>query len=358
MSVEIEIIPESIQLIRMSDEEYFSDKYKDYVSNSGLGMLNPEQDGSLEIYTAGWNSKYSDSFELGSAIHMMILQSGDYYISDITKPTAKLGVFVDNILKLRTKGNITLQAAIDKAKIDSDYYSKSLTDNKLKTAIKKGLPYYLNRLKDNKIEKEKTPIYLSSTLKEKTEICVENVLGNTDIMGKLYPSTLFGEVEVFNEYAVLCEIKVTIHEKEIILKVKSKLDNFTINHETKVITLNDLKSTGKPAKFFMGNYIHEYAEDGTFKKKWLNGSFQKYHYYRQIAMYIWLLNAYCKLNYEGNYKLEANMLLIETIPNYSTRLCPVNGNYVNAGLKEFKELITTLAEWMILTREKTQGLKN
>ena len=37
----IEIVPESIQLIKMTDEEYFSDKYKDYISNSKLGLLNP-----------------------------------------------------------------------------------------------------------------------------------------------------------------------------------------------------------------------------------------------------------------------------------------------------------------------------
>ena len=35
----IRIIPESIELLKMSDEEYFSDKYKDYVSNSSLSLF-------------------------------------------------------------------------------------------------------------------------------------------------------------------------------------------------------------------------------------------------------------------------------------------------------------------------------
>ena len=74
---QIEIIKESIQLIRMTDEEYFSDKYKDYISNSKLGLFNPAQDGSFEKYKKGFGNKYSDSFALGNAVHCMTLQKTD-----------------------------------------------------------------------------------------------------------------------------------------------------------------------------------------------------------------------------------------------------------------------------------------
>lgn len=40
--VTVEIIPESIELIKMSDEEYFRD-YKNYISNSRLGFLNEDE---------------------------------------------------------------------------------------------------------------------------------------------------------------------------------------------------------------------------------------------------------------------------------------------------------------------------
>jgi hypothetical protein len=49
-----------------------------------------------------------------------------------------------------------------------------------------------------------------------------------------------------------------------------KADNWTFNHGTKTIVLNDLKTTSKPFPFFMKEY----------------GSFVHYHYARQIAMYL------------------------------------------------------------------------
>ena len=71
--VKIEIIPESIELIKLTDEEYFSNKYKDYISNSKLSLLNPDEEGSIEKYESGFDSKFSDSFELGGAVHAIVL---------------------------------------------------------------------------------------------------------------------------------------------------------------------------------------------------------------------------------------------------------------------------------------------
>lgn len=49
---EIKIIPDltSVERKKISDKEYFSNEYKDYISNSRLGLINPEQDGSPNKY--------------------------------------------------------------------------------------------------------------------------------------------------------------------------------------------------------------------------------------------------------------------------------------------------------------------
>ena len=65
----------------MSDPEYFAQK--DYISNSKLGLINPDEDGSPEKFQFGISSEYSESFALGSAIHATILQPDYYIISDI-----------------------------------------------------------------------------------------------------------------------------------------------------------------------------------------------------------------------------------------------------------------------------------
>lgn len=328
--IEIEIIPESLQLIKMTDEEYFSEKYKDYVSNSRLGHLDPDNDGSIEKYLAGFVEKFSESFELGSAIHCSVLQPDEYVISKYNKPTGKLGVFVDNVFKLRNEG-YTIHSAIEKAKVDSDYYANSLSEKRLKTAIKSSLEYYLNRVKKDEYYPGKKIIYISAPMNEKFNLILESLNKNKRILKKLNPETIIIPAESFNEYAILCEIKVTLDGEEIIIKVKAKLDNFTINHETKEITLNDLKTTGKYVKYFMEE----------------TGSFYIYKYYRQMGMYLWLLNAYLKHTYNYKYKLATNMLLVETIPNFDTKICKVNGGHINRGLADFKKLITILAEWLI-----------
>ena len=73
---DIKIIPllDTLRLEKISDETYFSEKYNGYVSNSRLGLINPKQEGSPEKFFGGFTSTFSTSFELGSAVHELVLQ--------------------------------------------------------------------------------------------------------------------------------------------------------------------------------------------------------------------------------------------------------------------------------------------
>lgn len=66
-NVKITTLPDTIQLIEMDDEEYFSDKWAEWISNSKLALINPDQDGSPEVYKEGLgkHQKYSDSLIFG-----------------------------------------------------------------------------------------------------------------------------------------------------------------------------------------------------------------------------------------------------------------------------------------------------
>ena len=340
----IEIIPESIQFLKMSDEEYFSAKYKSYVSNSKIGMLNPQEGGSLEKFKEGFKSEYSASFELGSAVHAMILQPELYEITEIRKPSGKLGVFVEKVFELRKQG-YPIYAAIEEASIQADYYSGKLKDKRLKTAIKSGLPFYLNRLKV-KESIDKTTIFLSEAMSNQFESCLNGLLTNQSAMKILRPEGLLEDPVVFNEYAILCELKVTLDSgDEVIIGFKGKLDNVTIDYEQNKVNLNDLKTSGKPVKYFMGNHVLV-GED----KVWYDGSFQKYHYYRQMGVYLFLLQAAINQQSEQTFKYGANMVVVETVPNFQSKVYPVSNKLIKAGLDEFKRLLIILAEW------KLQGL--
>lgn len=347
----IEIIPESIKLVKITDEEYFSKEYGDWISNSKLGLVNPDEGGSLEKYRAGYSGSYSESFELGSAVHAMVLQPDEYNIAPIRKPTGKLGLFAEKSYELIRKTKVmsadVMNDIIKKASLDADYYAGKLADKRLETALAACEPYWKDRKEyEYLIDKEisKKQLYLSAPMHEKFRQCMLGVTSNTKVGNILKPETLLGSAEVYNEYALFAEVIVTLEDGTTKrLKLKSKLDNFTVNHETQELTLNDLKTTGKPVVFFMGGYKEETDPvTGRDERNWYDGSFQKYHYYRQMGMYLWLLACYYK--HKGiNYTPKANMVVVETIPKFRTRICSVNGKYIKQGLDEFKKLLILVA---------------
>lgn len=343
--VQIEIIPESIQLIKITDAIYFSSKYQDYISNSKLSLINPDEGGSYEKYKLGLNSENSPIyFELGSAVHSMLLQKNAYIISSICKPTGKLGNFAEELFKMRSEGH-TIQDSINIASKNADYFYQKLSPTRLQTALKSLLPFYLDRMHlIPNLEKEY--IFLSKPALEKHTNCMNTLIKHKEIINTLYPSGLIQDAEFYNEYAILADVKIILETGEIkFFKLKAKLDNFTVNHETKEITLNDLKTTGKPINFFMGNLVDEIdliTQQPTGKKIWYNGSFQKYHYYRQLGMYLWLLNSY--LTFKGlTYKLKANIIVIETIPSYAAKIYRINNKQIKNGINEFKKLLLLVA---------------
>ena len=61
---QIQIIPllDTLKLQKIDDAEYFSKKYSDYISNSRLSLINPNQDNDPKAFFEGLSkhSKYSD----------------------------------------------------------------------------------------------------------------------------------------------------------------------------------------------------------------------------------------------------------------------------------------------------------
>ena len=338
-NIQIEIIPESIKLLKIDDNTYFSSEYKEYISNSKLSLINPDEEGSIEKYKSGFKSSFSDSFEAGSAVHGIILQPEYYALSQIMKPSGKLGLFADKaFFYLKESEEWTNLEILKLASKESDYYSDKLTQKRIDSALESCIPYWKKRKEQELIKSEKDLIYLSQNNYNKSLACINSINSNKKIIEVLRLDSFFNDVEIYNEYAIIAEVIVTIDEKTVRLKLKAKLDNFTINHTTQEITLNDLKTTGKPVGFFMGNNV--YVEGGN--KVWYDGSFQKFHYYRQMAMYGMLMSCWHK--HQGfNYKVKANMLVVETIPEYKSKIYPVYNKHIQKGLLEFKNLITIVA---------------
>lgn len=320
---EIKIIPiiESLKIFQLEDKEYFKIKA---ISNSKLKLINPLEDGSPEKYNEGIPSSSNASFVTGTAIHQMVLQKESYYINEeINKPTGKLNDLVDCIFKYRKRGYSILES-INIASLKVDYYTNKLTKKRIDTVIEKCLEFYLY-LKNYDFSKGKEPIFLDNVNRTKVITCVNNVNSNVNIINKLYPE----DAITFNEYVITINFKVIFPDKtEIILPFKGKIDNFSILPESNEIFVNDLKSTGK--------YIADFG-----------GSFVKFHYHRQIAIYSYLVKLLAEKSYGydnlNNYKLYPTMVLVSTIPMHEVGNFIVKDLQVIDGINEFKNLFKRVA---------------
>lgn len=329
----VKLIPllDTIQLIEMSDEEYFSDKWAGYISNSKLALINPDQDGSPQIYKEGLSKhpKYSDSLVFGSAVHELVLQPGEFKVADnVDRPTAKMGAMADELYRtfLSNKGVVSdddIIAASNKI----DYYKGKMDSIKIENVKDKCINYWWDR-RDWESEhnnSEIEPIYLDPKSREKLQLCLASVEANKEVQDLLHPKGVFEEPISMNEAALFMDVKAEHEGKETILKLKGKLDNFTIDIETNEVVLNDLKTTG--------HWLIDFGD-----------SFKKYHYNRQMAMYAWMLRSYVEKQY--NIKpssLMANMLLVCTVPDYRAGVFRVTNGEIRKGFLEFKDLLQRVA---------------
>lgn len=323
MEVTLRPLIETLKLEDITDSVYFGSKYKDYISNSRMKLINEDEGGSPELYEKGFGNNATDSLLLGSAFHSHYLSQNEFDVVQCTRPNAKLGFFIDAIFKFRKDG-IPIWKCILLASDYANYYKNKLSNKIVRQAIAKGLGYYLFRL-HHKSDKE--VFYLGNDLYGKYKSCVDSFKKNAEILHLLNPVTLVEPAKVFNEYTILMDVEATLETGEkTILKLKAKLDNFTINNETGELILNDLKTTGKPL-FKFRDY-----------------SFQDYHYYRQASFYAWLVQLVAKHIFHFEYKrFFVNFLVVSTIPDYRCGIFKCPQDQIQKGWEEMKRLLKKIA---------------
>lgn len=324
----IEIKPqiETLKILDISDEEYFGSDYKDYISNSRLALINPDQGGSPKDFFEGLSkhNKYSDSLYFGSCVHEFVLQPNDFYlVENVSRPTAKLGFMAD--ILYRPDGSTLNKEDYIKASDKVNYY-KGKIENKIEDVFNKCSQYWKDRREfESKYNSNKVPVYLNSGQLIKLKACLDSVYKNKRIQALLNPDYIIQKPISENEQTVLIDVIAVVDNKEVPLKLKAKFDNFTINYDTNTVTLNDLKTTG--------HYI------GMFSDSW-----NKYHYYRQAGMYMWLLTLVSNHIYDiKNPTLKGNMLLVSTIPEYKSGIFEIHKKEFIRGFNEFKHLLKLVA---------------
>lgn len=325
---DIKIVPllDTLRLQKISDEVYFSEKYRNYVSNSRLGLINPQQDGSPEKFFEGFKMGYSSSLEIGSAVHELVLQPDLFVLQENTqKPTAKLGAMADRLYPVYDKtGKVTKEDVID-ASEKVDYYVGKITDNRYNEIIEKCTPYWEYR-KSLDSSETRDRIFLDHKSTEIVKSCVESLAKNNNVENLLHPKGIVDDPISENEQAILLDVKVICpNGKEFILRLKSKLDNYTIDKETNTITVNDVKTISK--------YVNE-----------IEGNIERFHYNRELAMYLYLLKL-CAVKFYGmtDPKMKANYLVVSTVPDFYSKVRSVSNRELRYGFFEFTKLLKYVA---------------
>lgn len=347
--VKFKLVKGSVRRLQnVDDADYFGTEYQEYVSNSSLRYINPDEGGSAYLYK-NRVTQQSDSLELGSAIHKMVLEGDKYILSEVDKPNGKLGTVIDKAyflykLKERMGDTVTLEGLIEEAAQMADYYTGALTEDRIQDAAVKGRQYFEFLIAKGD---RRDVVILTPILKARLEKATNSIKANRDILALIRPSDSIFDVKHFREDVIVGECVVD----GITLKLKCKVDSWSIDFDNKVITLNDLKSTGASIQGFMGRYgtVFEPTEGGDVKAtdEWVPGSFQKWHYHRQMGMYAMMLKECCREEFQiediDEWEFHVNMIVAETVAPFNAYPFMVRKAWLDAGLIELRKLLGIIA---------------
>lgn len=254
-----------------------------------------------------------------------------YLCFDVDRPTSKAGFMADELYN-QFKGEDPTDEAIIAASDKIDYYKGKMNDKRIAELREKCENYWRTRAEYEKtsVHEGKTPIYLDPKSRERVQQCVHALGRNKKIQSLLNPTGVLETPLSENEQAILLDVRVEIPECDpFVLRLKAKLDNYTVDKETNTIEVNDVKTIGKILSYFEDN-------------------FEKFHYHRELAIYSWLLGLCAEKFYDmKDCTVKSNCLVVSTIPDYYTKVYEVTKKDFSKGWNEFRDLLRLVARYVV-----------
>lgn len=336
------IIPGSASRLKLSDAEYFGNALPGYISNSKLGLINPAQGGSLSRYVSGFEDSKSDFFKLGTAIHALLLEADSNELSTFVAPKGVVRDIIDTTYKLVKNGQ-SFDMALSIAVKYHNYYNGEPGEKRMQSLVAATSDYY-----DYLSDVKEGEIILDATMRSTVISCVSSVKANPEAYKAICsPEGDFDFLDnrkYFNEDVMTCEYQT---KDGTVLKLKNKVDSWSIDVENKILYLTDLKTTSSSIDTFMGQngiQVFEYAD---MRPSFIHGSFHKYHYYRQMYMYYKILETYATQEYgfdPETWKVEVRMVVVETTGSNRSAIFNVSDELMQAGKQEMEFLLEMIAE--------------
>ena len=304
----------------MSEENYYS---REEISNSDLGELQVSPRRFMMRKQHEIATKKSAAMELGSLIHGFALEPDKYIMADVTPVGGKMGEYIKAYFQLEKVG--TPEDRIAEMAYEMSGYKPS--HSKPETILKsfktkeENVAYYeFLKASEDKI---------ALTQKDKTVIqgCLTSLRAHV-ISNKLMFSESVDKTDTFSEKEIYFQ-----HNG---IDCKSKIDRLIVNHDTKTVTVVDLKTTSglvygecKKLKSKTGILFRDYHTTG-----FLFNCLQ-YSYHRQLAFYI---NA-AAAEYP-DYTVEAYIIAVDTKGSYDVAVYQLPQDWLDQGNKDIEKLLS------------------
>lgn len=334
LDIKITPILDSLQILKITDEEYFSPKYSDYISNSRLNLIYKRKGGSCFKFLKGFtDGAFNPSFILGSAIHEQCLQPEYFTLCpQLNKPGGKVGIMADIIYKYNDQ--LPTIERLKKAAVKADFYHGLANTKQLEAARDKMKDYLQNRAEFDKNYKDSKVVrYIDNKTLQTVSSCIESLSQNGTIQSLLHPESLLNPVISENEQAIILECEVEAPNlPSFNIRLKAKLDNYTIEDDS--ITVNDVKTTSAGVDYF-------------------KTAIEGYSYHREMAFYTTLLKLVAQQKYNiEDPNISSNFLVVQTYGNFDTTVYSMTDKLFTEGGYELKYLLRLAALAMYFRDEK------
>jgi hypothetical protein len=323
-----DIMAESIEIM---ENDFYKKPFKFSYSSLNKLLWNPQA--FYQMYVLGNREEKTESYLVnGKIIHALLLEEAKFYdqfiVSPTNLPTGSVRTVIDRVFAHAQE----LQANGDQRKefVDfSDAVLDVLKDINLHQSLKTD---------QQRIDKMYTPEAMSywefikakgsRTLidQETYDFCktgVDLIKLNKQVCNLIGCNlTEFSNKEVFNE------IPVNIDMTNMPFGLKGIIDNIVVDHDTKIIYVNDIKTTSKDLKDF-------------------NESIEFYNYWMQAAIYSTIIAIKFINLIDRGYQLKFHFVVIDKA--YQVYPFPVSENTLN---NWFTKLTDTLekAHWHYINK--------
>jgi hypothetical protein len=317
----------SMDFIHEKEQEFFEKKF--YYSYSSLNKLlwNPQT--FYQMYVLGQKEERLDAHLVqGKLIHLLLLEpeklAERFIVSPSNLPTGNSRTVVDRVfrhhMELKQNGhdmgsNLSdYEGAILDVMTDMNYFQNLKSDQqRLDKIITPDTLSYWEFLQN---KGDKTLVDLQAY--EFCEKVVDLVKQNQEICQLIGQNTTD-----FDNRKVMNEVEVKLDLPNASYGLKGIIDNIVVDHDLKVIRINDIKTTSKDLKDFPE-------------------SVEYYAYWLQAVIYMIMAGQMFFNEINSGYKLEFRFIVIDR--TYQTYAFPVTDTTLSTWLEKFKKTME-VAKW-------------